>query len=280
MFNPDIPKDQVRIFTTRLLLLLPLILAFHGSKKFTEGSVFVNIGDWADAQGLAFCSKHSDQLLIPDMDFLGAKGYSLARDHFKSASTPWEGRRPIAFWRGNTTGIRIGQSWRSIPRIKLCEICNREDVRSLFDVGVSGLAQIPKHEIEEIKNSGLMRNFVPMLSSSQYKYQIDIDGNSNAWSGLFQKLLSRSAILKVASPHGFRQWYYDQLIPWENFVPVQSDMDDLVEKTKWLRMNDDKARSIGQKGAELAHSLSYERVVDDAIGCIQRLFLDNKDSKS
>ena len=30
-----------------------------------------------------------------------------------------------------------------------------------------------------------------------YKAIIDIDGNSNAWSGLYWKLLSNSAVLKV-----------------------------------------------------------------------------------
>ena len=45
------------------------------------------------------------------------------------------------------------------------------------------------------------------------RHLIDIDGWANSWSGLFQKLLSGSTVLKVASNKGFRQWYYDRLEP-------------------------------------------------------------------
>jgi hypothetical protein len=274
-FNPDLPKDQVRNLTIRLLFLLPLIAAFHRSKDFIAGAIFINLGDYADTDGIAFCSNRDGQILIPDTDFLGTEGYSLARSHFEINKIPWEDRRAIAFWRGNTTGIRTGGSWNSIPRIQLCEICNKEDVRSFFDVGLSGLAQIPNYEINRVANSDLMRDYFPMLSSDQYKYQIDIDGNSNAWSGLFQKLLSGSAILKVASPYGFRQWYYDRLIPWEHFVPVESDMIDLVEKAQWLIANDHKAMLIGQKGAELASNLSYDLAISDALQRIHNAFLES-----
>ena len=101
--------------------------------------------------------------------------------------------------------------------------------------------------------------------SNQYKYQIDIDGNTNAWSALFQKLLSGSAVLKVASPGNFRQWYYDELIPWVNFVPVKSDMSDLVEKIHWLIEHDDEAMQIGVNGRKLASKLTYDEELNKAL---------------
>jgi hypothetical protein len=141
-------------------------------------------------------------------------------------------------------------------------------------VGISGLAQIPKAEKKALLDSGLMRDYVPILCSSQYKFQIDIDGNSNAWAGLFQKLLSKSAVLKIASRHGFQQWYYDRLIPWKHFVPVESGMGDLIEKTQWLIANDEKAMKIGQQGAEFASSLSYDDAINEAIQKIRNAFLE------
>jgi hypothetical protein len=274
-FNPDLPKDQVRILTTRLLLLMPLIIAFHQSRNFLAGVVFINLGDYADTNGMAFCSNRNRQILIPDTDFLESKGYINTRNHFELNEVPWELRRPVAFWRGNTTGIRSGDSWRTIPRIQLCEICSDPKISNLFDVGLSGLAQIPKAEQKSLKASSLLRGYVPIFSSNQYKYQIDIDGNSNAWAGLFQKLLSKSTVLKIASPHRFQQWYYDRLIPWEHFVPVESEMGDLVEKTQWLIANDDKAMQIGQQGAEFACSLTYDKVISEALQKIRNAFLDS-----
>ena len=274
-FNPNLPNNQVRILTTRLLLLLPLIIAFHRSKDFVAGTVFINLGDYANVDGLSFCSNRNNQILIPDTDFLESRGYNHTRNHFELNPVPWELRKPVALWRGNTTGIRSGDSWRTIPRVQLCEICSGPEVISLFDVGLSGLAQIPKGEIKALEGSSLMRGYVPMLTSNQYKFQIDIDGNSNAWAGLFQKLLSKSAVLKIASPHGFRQWYYDRLIPWKHFVPVESDMGDLVEKTQWLIANDAKAMQIGQQGAEFASSLTYDAVINEALQKIRIAFIEN-----
>jgi len=85
------------------------------------------------------------------------------------------------------------------------------EVAGLFDVGISHIAQITDElSIEEIRTSGLMRDFVPAVNWNQYKYQIDIDGNTNAFMGFYIRLLTGSTVLKVASPEGFRQWYYDR----------------------------------------------------------------------
>ena len=271
--NPNLSKERTQFIAVRLMLLMPLIVGFHKSSHFIAGSMFINLDDAAEIDGLSFCSNRKGQILVPDTDFLESKGYVNTRNHFDANPVSWEKRRPVAFWRGNTTGIRSGDSWRTIPRVQLCEICSGSETSSLFDVGFSGLAQIPKEERKALEESGLMRDYFPMLSSNQYKYQIDIDGNSNAWAGLFQKLLSKSAVMKVESPHGFQQWYYDRLIPWEHFVPVESEMGDLVEKTQWLIANDVKAMKIGQQGAEFACSLTYDKVISEALQKIRNGFL-------
>ena len=272
--NSSLSMERIQFIAVRLMLLMPLMVAFHKSSDFIAGSIFVNLDDAAEIDGLAFCSNRKGQILIPDTDFLESKGYINTRNHFDANPVAWEKRQPVAFWRGNTTGIRSGDSWRTIPRVQMCEICSDLGVSKLFDVGLSGLAQIPKEDEKALKASGLMRGYLPILSSNQYKYQIDVDGNSNAWSGLFQRLLSKSAVLKVASPHGFQQWYYDRLIPWEHFVPVESEMGDLVEKTQWLIANDVKAMQIGQQGAEFARSLTYDKVISEALQKIRTAFLD------
>ncbi len=271
--NSSLPKDRVQFFTTRLALTLPIIMGFHQSHYFTAGTIFLNLDDSADAEGIAFCSNRDDSLLIPDAEFLETGGYSAVRKHFQANVIPWQQRLGIAFWRGSTTGVRVDSSWGSIPRIKMCEICNAVDDPSLFDVGVTGLAQISKNEINEIRNSGLIRDYFPITESNRYKYQIDIDGNTNAWAGLFQKLLSDSVVLKIASPYQFKQWYYDRLVPWENYVPIESNASDLVEKVQWLIRNDDKARTIGKNGGDLARSLSFESVIEASLRNIQENIL-------
>jgi len=129
----------------------------------------------------------------------------------------------------------------------------------LFDVGISAV----EYSIGDPKapaimeREGLYRPRVPLHTFQDHKFLIDIDGFSNAW-GLLNKLMTGSTILKVASPHGFRQWYYDQLKPFEHFVPVAADLSDLIEKAEWVFTNDEDARAIGERGRELALSLTYE----------------------
>ena len=103
-----------------------------------------------------------------------------------------------------------------------------------------------------------MRPFVPATEFAKFKYQIDIDGNTSSWPGLFQKLLTGSPVLKIASPLGYRQWYYDRLRPWSNFIPVYGDNVGSDGEDRMRRRHDDAARRIGANGRALAMSLSYE----------------------
>ena len=40
----------------------------------------------------------------------------------------------------------------------------------------------------------------------------------------FTRLLMGCCVIKVASPFGYRQWYYGDLVPWRHYVPVAADM--------------------------------------------------------
>lgn len=55
-------------------------------------------------------------------------------------------------------------------------------------------------------------------------------------------MLSGSVPIKIESSK--IEYYYSNLEPWVNYVPVKPDMSDLVENVKWLKQNDQKARDI------------------------------------
>ena len=245
--------------------IYPQIDAFMTSPYRTNGSVAINLGDGGQTAGLAFCDYRPGYFLLPDPMYMSNERYTRHRDSFRSSDIPWADRQSIAYWRGATTGqitdSRIG--WRSIPRIRLCEISR--DHPDVIDAGITSIVQISEPSANEwLERNGLTRPYVPAETFSQYKYQIDIDGNTNSWPGLFFKFLSGSAVLKVASPAGFQQWYYDRLKPWINYVPVDSGMSDLLDKLTWLRDHDDHARRIGEAGRELAESLTDEREITRA----------------
>ena len=262
--NFDQDEEHIKSAVERIFHLLPLIQEFHQSTFFKVGSIEINPGDYAEADGLAFCSNRDRQILIPDDGFVRTKGYEETRNFYKKNKVPWEVKKPIVFWRGATTGISPTGLWKDLQRIKLCAIAQNSINQNLFDIGLSGVVQLSKKDASQIEGLGYLKQFIPINLSNTYKYLIDIDGNSNAWSALFQKLLSGSVVLKVASPQNFRQWYYDELIPWVNFVPIESDMSDLVDKVHWLLEHDEDAKKIGENGAKLADKLSYELELDRA----------------
>jgi hypothetical protein len=240
-------------YALRLTGMLSLLTAYCLDDACESGELFINIGDHAYIPGLAFSESRPNYFLVPDVVFLETGGYEKTRKKLAESHIAWGQRAPIAFWRGATTGYRSKPAlgWRSLPRVCLCAIAQEHS--DLIDAGISGVAQGVSEE--EVRAAGFMRPIVPIEEFAKYKFQIDIDGNSNSWPGLFQKLLTGNPVLKVASPHGYRQWYYDKLKPWVNFVPVSSDMSDLVEKVVWLRSHDDAARRIGEEGKKLADAL-------------------------
>ena len=189
--------------------------------------------------------------------------YSRFRAEFHNNNIPWGGRIPVAIWRGATTGQPMDPTlgWRSLPRIRLCEIARANP--TTIDAGITKVGQINDPSANDwLQSRDLMREFVPAGEFQRYRYQIDIDGNTNSWPGLFIKLLSGSPVLKVASPGGYRQWVlYDRLVPWINYIPVDTDMGDLAGKIEWLRAHDEIARRIGESGRELADMLSDEQEI-------------------
>lgn len=250
--------EQIFVRILYLAWIFPQLVIYTRMRPVQNGRVVLNQWDCGIRPGLAYCDYRSDYFLIPDPQFVSTEGYNASRGVAEKHYSRWQERKPMAFWRGATTGLPSPPEagWRGLPRIALCEIANsRSDI---FDVGISSVVQLSDVESESVKKSELMRPYVPFSGFFDYKYQIDIDGNTNSWPGLFHKLLTGSPILKIESLKGYRQWYYGKLKPWTNFVPVASDMSDLIEKIAWLQKNDEKAYEIGQAGYNLAKSLRFE----------------------
>jgi hypothetical protein len=260
LFSHSVFDPAGEVVLQRWSDIFALFDIFMKSRFRTDGVVTVNLGDGGYSPGLAFSEHRPDYFLIPDAHYMDAERYEPFREALRAEPVAWHDRVPVAFWRGATTGIITEPSvgWRGLPRIRLCGI--GRDRTDIIDAGITNVVQIDDPTATDwLRNHGLMRDSVSARSFQNYRYQIDIDGNTNSWAGLPMKLLSGSPVLKVASPTGHQQWYYDRLLPWINFVPVAADMADIVENVEWLRRNDDVARRIGDAGRELGEALTEER---------------------
>jgi len=233
---------------------LLLFLAFRHRHSTARGNTFFNTEDIGREPGLAFCDFRSEYSLIPDCDFVASRGLSDFKRRLEMAPK-WRDRKPIAFWRGATTGSGYS-NWRDLPRVKLCRLSRDHPYR--LDAAVTRIVQILlQKEKDEFHSTIPMAPFVDSIRFADYKYLIDIDGNTNAW-GLINKLCTGGVVLKVTSALGYRQWFYDRLEPWLNFVPVEADMSDLIEKIAWLQDNDNEACAIAEKARDLALSMTID----------------------
>jgi len=270
-YEADDTRNEILLFQWEF----PLFSSYSATPEQEIGHIVTTRADVGIIPGLAYCDNRPNFFLVPDSVFVPTRGYQHMREAIRNDHVRWTDRKPVAFWRGGTTGIPDRENdWSSLPRSRLCELSRRHEQTGLFDVGFASVAQFhdAKAVEHEITRAGLMRGFVKAEEWNRYKFHIDIDGNSNAWAALFQKLLTGSPVLKVESSRGLVQWYYDELRPWYNYVPVAPDMSDLVDKVKWLNSNDRVAEAIGSRGRELADRLTYPREIARAMPVISAAF--------
>ena len=268
-FPRFVPGLRVNTVVERWLALMELFLAYEEARH-PGGHVLVNMNDAGLEPGLAFCGNSPEYTLIPDHAFLTSRGYAKERRYFERSQLSWANRSARVFWRG-TPIPRRGAALGDIPRVRLCQIANAGPI-DMFDVGLVETFEIPRSDNEELSAMGLMKDRVTWKTLGNYRFHVDIDGNASTYAGLFRKLLSGGLVLKVASPDEYAQWYYGRLKPWKNFVPVRSDLSDLLEVTAYCRAHEELSRRIAQNGRALALSLTFEREFAAALEAMKAAF--------
>jgi tetratricopeptide (TPR) repeat protein len=203
--------------------------------------------------------------LIPDTQFLQSFGYARFQRMSIMNAVPWPDREPTFFWRGAANGFAgrkptiYGPDFEWSPRLNLCAHAQTSRYADRMDFGITDLPPPFRSDPlpERRKLERFIRGHVPAMDQIRYRYLIDIDGWANSWSGLFQKLLLGATVLKVSSATGLKQWYYDRLRPFENHVPVRSDLSDLDDIVAWAESHPLEAERIAARGHQLATSLTF-----------------------
>jgi hypothetical protein len=217
---------------------------------------------------LSFCSRNPRAILIPDHLFVSSRGYEDYRLLAHSNRANWNARGDRIFWRGSTTGVgAISKDVLSVddPDLLLrVRLCLRLRDTPGTDVKISAVTQSSNasRDRERLARAKILGDFISPIAWHTFKFAIDIDGNSNAWSNLFTRLIMGCCVLKVASALDYRQWYYGDLIAWTHYVPVKSDLSDLRDRIDWCRANLDECRQIAARGQAFAMARSYEAEID------------------
>ena len=189
-----------------------------------------------------------------------AEAFRWAREHAEANDVPWAERSDdiVCAARARDRDVRPRhrgrRAGRATQRLALCLLAR--DIPDV-DIGLTGYTRRTLKE-DLLREYGLIRPKIEEQSWIGRKFAIDLDGQTNTWSNLIVRMHFGCCILKVASRHGFRQWYYDRLRPWEHYVPVKADLSDFREQIDWVRANDAEAARIAANARELARTLTFE----------------------
>jgi hypothetical protein len=178
-------------------------------------------------------------ILIPDIDFLKSNGYEdLLKEITNEDTIPWENKLNKIFWRGGMHGVGYkAYDNNEHPR------CQRQMLSNYI---IDWLDAKPSRNTSK-------KEFL------KYKYMIDIDGEVNAWSGLWWKLFSNSVVFKVESH--YEQWYYNELKEWVHYIPVKGDLSDLEERYKWAVEHDEECNQININSTNFIKKHTYDYVL-------------------
>jgi hypothetical protein len=102
----------------------------------------------------------------------------------------------------------------------------------------------------------------------RYRWLLDIGGAG--YSGRTKFLLFSGRPLLMVERR-YIEYFTDDLIPWEHYIPVKEDLSDLLDRHEWLEHNDREALKIAARAKEYA----LENFTMDAImERFRRVFLD------
>jgi tetratricopeptide (TPR) repeat protein len=241
----------------RVLGLTPYLTRFAATRP-GSGSLQLTLGDAPDGDGhqLCFSGDKPQHHLVPDPIFLQSNAYAHFRAQVAEVGRQWTDRKDQLYWRGSLTGqAETFEEIFALPRVKLVEMSLADPQ---IDARLTDLSQfgplLPALEIECVAR-GLIGKREAEIDSVQYRYVIDVDGNTNSWPGLWTKLASGGTVIKLGSC--YRQWYYERLRHGENVCFID-DLERLPAVLEDMRRDEVKAQSLAEASVALTRSMRPE----------------------
>lgn len=178
--------------------------------------------------------------LFPHVEWLN--DWALIRKENNKRNVPWQKRKEKLFWRGSTSGLGYREGMN--PR------------RVAVQMGQRAPDHIEAHFSHRVQINNLdPTSSIPLKPSVspwhqiEYKYLLALDGNCFPGSLIWQ-LSSLSLVFKHASP--YVEWYYRGLESWIHYVPIASDLNDLLYWKRWAQEHDAECCRMAQNAKEFA----------------------------
>ncbi len=204
--------------------------------------------------------KGSSAILIPDFEALTDNDKLIDMCEAASLKYPWRTKKEIVFWRGATTGGNFEiHNFLQFPRGLLVFLSTVYP--KWLDAAFHAYVQATPDVYDFIETQIKPRSqSVPIPDHFQYKYLIDVDGNTSTYSRCRWILLSNCVLIKTDSDNV--QWYYKAIKPWIHYIPVDADFQNLPDVYQWLKSHDEGALQIAEEGRTLGQTIFSKRELE------------------
>ncbi|EPY72978.1 coiled-coil domain-containing protein 168 [Camelus ferus] len=224
--------------------------------KMPDVEFFVNLGDWPLEKKkssshihpiFSWCgSTDSKDIVMPTYDLTDSVLETMGRVSLDMMSVqantgpPWESKNSTAVWRGRDSRKE---------RLELVKLSRKHP--ELIDAAFTNFFFF-KHD-ESLY--GPLVKHISFFDFFKHKYQINVDGTVAAYR-LPYLLVGDSVVLKQDSI--YYEHFYNELQPWKHYIPVKSNLSDLLEKLQWAKDHDEEVRADDFSERTIASSLASE----------------------
>ncbi|XP_067890194.1 protein O-glucosyltransferase 2 isoform X1 [Heterodontus francisci] len=238
-----------------------ILLSLTRKVKIQDLEFFVNLGDWPLEKRktteklhpiFSWCgSDNTRDIVMPTYDITDSVLETMGRVSLDMMSVQantgasWENKNCTAFWRGRDSRKE---------RLELVKLSIKHP--DLIDAAFTNFFFFPHNE----SIYGPIVKHVSFFDFFQYKYQINIDGTVAAYRMPYL-LAGDGVILKQDSV--YYEHFYNDLQPWEHYIPFKSDLSDLLDKIQWAKSHDEEAKMIAKTGQDYARN----KLMADHIFC-------------
>lgn len=200
-----------------------------------------------------FAKKRKVKNLIAFPDFEMIKGYQSLNKiiYMGNQAFSYESKENKAFWRGATTGgVFSPENWHSFPRSKMTLLSKKHP--NLLNAKFSTVTDHIEPLTSIFNEEQIFSATIPIYDHLRYKFLIDVDGHSCTYSRLYWILLSNSVCLKQVTEN--EQWYYGGIKPYIHYIPIKSDMSDLIEKINWALDHSYECKEIAKNSTQFVEN--------------------------
>ncbi|XP_014733091.1 PREDICTED: KDEL motif-containing protein 2-like isoform X5 [Sturnus vulgaris] len=254
ILNNHIYRRSLGKYTDFKMFSDEMLLSLARKVRLPDVEFYLNVGDWPvehrkgnDTPGplpvISWCgSVDSRDIILPTYDVTHStletlRGVTNDLLSIQGNTGPfWGNKTERALFRGRDSREE---------RLHLVRLSKENP--ELLDAGITGYFFFREKE-KELGKAQLMGFF----DFFKYKYQVNVDGTVAAYRFPYL-LLGDSLVLKQDSQ--YYEHFYIGLKPWKHYVPVKRNLEDLLEKIKWAKENDEEARKIAKEGQLMAREL-------------------------